>query len=91
MILVQGTNKQVKDIAIYTWDHCPHCRKALALLEAKGLQYQQIKLDGDEDAREKMALKTKGQRKSVPQIFIGCDDLHALDASGELDRLVYGS
>lgn len=61
---------------------------------AKGLKYTQIKLDGDEPAREALALKTKGNRKSVPQIFIdgvsvgGCDDLHALEASGELDKLV---
>jgi len=81
-------------IEIYTWDHCPYCRKALGLLVAKGLKYTQIKLDGDEPAREALALKTKGNRKSVPQIFIdgvsvgGCDDLHALEASGELDKLV---
>jgi glutaredoxin 3 len=94
---IQSYNKQTRDITIYTWDHCPYCKKALALLNSKSLRYQQIKLDGDEEAREKMSLKTKGNRKSVPQIFIGaesvggCDDLHALDASGELDRLVYES
>lgn len=83
-----------KDIVIYTWDHCPYCKKALALLNAKGWEYKQIKLDGDEAAREEMSQKTKGNRKSVPQIFIagesigGCDDLHALEASGELEKLV---
>ena len=82
------------DIVIYTWDHCPYCKKALGLLNAKGLEFQQIKLDGDEAAREEMSKKTKGNRKSVPQIFIagesigGCDDLHTLEASGELDKLV---
>ncbi len=81
-------------IEIYTWDHCPHCQKAIGLLESKGLSYQRIRLDGDEAARDAMSLKTKGNRKSVPQIFIngvsmgGCDDLHALEASGELDKLV---
>ncbi len=81
-------------IEIYTWDHCPHCKKARGLLDSKGFTYKQIRLDGDEPAREAMALKTKGNRKSVPQIFIdgvsmgGCDDLHALEASGDLDKLV---
>ncbi len=81
-------------IEIYTWDHCPYCQKAIGLLESKGLSYSRIRLDGDEAAREAMSLKTKGNRKSVPQIFIngvsmgGCDDLHALEASGELDKLV---
>ena len=83
-----------KAIQIYTWDHCPFCQKSLALLKSKALEYEQIKLDGDEDAREKMSQKTKGNRKSVPQVFIdgvsigGCDDLHALDASGELDKML---
>jgi glutaredoxin 3 len=88
---------QSASITIYTWDHCPYCRKALGLLDSKGLKYTQIKLDGDEPAREEMSKKTKGNRKSVPQIFIdgvsmgGCDDLHALDADGELDKLVYAN
>ena len=56
-----------KEITIYTWDHCPYCRKALGLLEAKKLQYKQIKLDGDEAARGEMSKHTKGNRKSVPQ------------------------
>ena len=87
---------QIKEIKIYTWDHCPYCQKALALLNAKGLNYQQIRIDGDEAARDEMSKTTKGNRKSVPQIFIagesigGCDDLHALDASGELESLVNG-
>lgn len=82
-----------KPIQIYTWDHCPFCQKALSLLNSKGLEYEQIKLDGDEPAREEMAKKTKGNRKSVPQIFIdsvsigGCDDLHALEESAELDKM----
>ncbi len=92
-----STKTQTKEIVIYTWDHCPYCQKALGLLNSKGLKYQQIKLDGDEAAREEMSKKTKGNRKSVPQVFIasesigGCDDLHALEASGDLDRMVYAS
>ncbi|MCE2928221.1 MAG: glutaredoxin 3 [Candidatus Caenarcaniphilales bacterium] len=87
--------QQKTKIEIYTWDHCPFCKKALALLNSKNLEYKQIKLDGDEAARDLMSQKTKGNRKSVPQIFIdnvsmgGCDDLHALAGSGELDKLVY--
>ena len=85
---------QNKEITIYTWDTCPYCQRALALLNEKGLKYKQIKLDGDEAAREKMSEKTKGNRKSVPQIFIadesvgGCDDLYALDASGKLESML---
>ena len=85
---------QNKEIVIYTWDSCPFCQRALALLNEKGLRYEQIKLDGDEAAREEMSKKTKGNRKSMPQVFIanesigGCDDLYALNDSGKLDELV---
>lgn len=80
-------------IEIYTWQTCPYCRRAKALLDSKGASYQEISVDGDEAARDAMALRTGGKR-SVPQIFIngqhigGCDDLHALDARGGLDPLL---
>lgn len=86
---------QKAKVEIYTWDHCPYCQKTLALLKSKNISYTQHRLDGDEVAREEMSKITKGNRKSVPQVFIdgvsvgGCDDTHALDESGELDKLVF--
>ena len=85
---------QSKEIVIYTWDHCPYCQKALALLKDKELEFKQIRIDGDEAAREELSQRTKGNRRSVPQVFIGgvsiggCDDLHALEASGELQKIL---
>ena len=41
-----------------------------------------------------MLVRANG-KKSVPQVFIndkhigGCDDTHALDGTGELDKLVF--
>jgi glutaredoxin 3 len=87
--------QQKAKVDIYTWDTCPYCQKALALLNSKNIEFNQIKVDGDEEARDEMAKKTLGNKRSVPQIFIddksmgGCDDLHALDASGDLDKLVF--
>jgi glutaredoxin 3 len=87
-------NQKAK-VEIYTWDHCPYCQKTLALLNAKNILFEQHRLDGNEEARELMSQKTKENKKSVPQVFIdgvsigGCDDTHALDASGELDKLVF--
>ena len=52
-----------------------------------------LAIDGDEAARDAMAAKSGG-RRSVPQVFIngqhvgGCDDLHALERSGQLDALL---
>lgn len=88
---------QNASVKIYTWDTCPFCQRALALLNSKNISYEQIKVDGDEAARDEMAKHTIGNRRSVPQVFInnqsigGCDDLHALDASGELDKLISAS
>ncbi|MCB9996445.1 MAG: glutaredoxin 3 [Rhodospirillales bacterium] len=80
-------------VEIYTWSHCPYCKRAKELLRSKGVKYIEYDLDGDEDARDKMAERTGGPR-SVPQIFIndrhygGCDDIHKLDEDGKLDPLL---
>jgi glutaredoxin 3 len=84
------------NVEIYTWSRCPFCIRAKALLDRKGVEYTEYCIDGDENARDKMSQRANG-RKSVPQIFIddrhigGCDDIHALDASGKLDPLLTGS
>lgn len=80
-------------VEIYTWSTCPFCVRAKALLDKKGVDYTEYCLDGDEPGRTKMAQRANG-RRSVPQIFIdeqhvgGCDDLHTLNAKGELDSLL---
>jgi glutaredoxin 3 len=81
------------NIEIYTWQSCPFCIRAKALLDRKGVSYTEYAVDGDEEARSAMAARGDGKR-SVPQIFIdnrhigGCDAIHALDASGKLDELL---
>jgi glutaredoxin 3 len=81
------------NVEIYTWTYCPFCIRAKALLDKKGVDYQEYNLDGDEAARDKMAQRANGKR-SVPQIFIndrhigGCDEIHRLDARGELEPLL---
>ncbi|WP_320675534.1 glutaredoxin 3 [Prochlorococcus sp. MIT 1300] len=80
-------------IEIYTWQSCPFCIRAKALLEKKGAIYEEYRIDGDQQARIAMAKRAEG-RTSVPQIFIndegigGCDDLHALEESKQLDVLL---
>ncbi|MCB1651021.1 MAG: glutaredoxin 3 [Alphaproteobacteria bacterium] len=80
-------------VEIYYWTTCPFCVKARGLLEKKGVDYTGYNITGDDAARTKMIERTGGP-KTVPQIFIdgkhigGCDDLHALDAKGELDALL---
>ena len=80
-------------VEIYYWTTCPYCTKARGLLDKKGVEY--IGYDITNKSRDDMIARTGGP-KSVPQIFIndqhigGCDDLHALDARGQLDALLNG-
>ena len=82
----------MKKILIYTTSVCPYCVRAKALLDRKGVEYEEIDAQ-DEQIRMQMLEKTGGKR-SVPQIFIGnhhvggCDDLYALDKAGKLDELL---
>jgi len=81
------------NVEIYTWRACPFCIRAKGLLDRKGVAYTEYAIDGDRAARDAMAAKSGGSR-SVPQIFIdgqhvgGCDDIHALERSGQLDPLL---
>ncbi len=80
-------------VEIYTWRACPFCIRAKALLDRKGVTYTEYAIDGDQAARQAMSEKAGG-RTSVPQTFIdgqhvgGCDDLYALERSGQLDALL---
>ena len=64
------------------------------MFDSKGIKYTRYRIDEDEPAREKMTLRANGKR-TVPQVFIGgkhiggCDDTHALDENGELDKLIF--
>jgi glutaredoxin 3 len=81
-------------IEIYTKSWCPYCVKAKALLTKKKVSFKEI--DIELHPKEAATMQTRAGRTSVPQIFIqgqhigGCDDIHALDASGKLDALLKG-
>lgn len=76
-------------VEVYCTPWCPYCTRAKMLLDHKGVEYQEIRVDQDRALRAEM--EQRSQRTSVPQIFIddyhvgGCDDLFALEAQGELD------
>lgn len=80
----------MSDIEIYTTRFCPFCVRAKQLLQSKGLVFDEVPVDGDAQKREEMT--RRAGRHTVPQIWIkgehigGCDELMALDRSGELDR-----
>ncbi|CAD5105923.1 glutaredoxin 3 [Zestomonas carbonaria] len=79
-------------VVIYSSDWCPYCIRAKQLLVRKGVDFEEIKVDGKPQLRAEMA--DKAGRTSVPQIWIGgthvggCDDLYALERTGKLDALL---
>ncbi|MCB0394982.1 MAG: glutaredoxin 3 [Bdellovibrionales bacterium] len=80
------------EVKIYSKDYCPYCDRAKNLLKQKGQGYEEINLENDPEGFEK--LKSQTGMRTVPQIFIngklvgGFQELSALNASGELDRLL---
>jgi len=69
------------------------CMRAKALLDRKGVTYNEFIIDSDDESRQVM-LQRSGGNGSVPQIFIngraigGTEQLEALDAAGQLDVLL---
>ena len=82
-------------VTVYVSDWCPYCQRAKGLLQQKQVVFNEINVEEDEKSREEMLARSN--RRTVPQIFIGdkhvggCDELYALDRSGELDRLIQGA
>lgn len=79
-------------VVVYASRYCGWCTRALALLEAKGVDPEVIVVDSDRNLRREM--EQLSGRHTVPQIFIGdrhvggYDDLRALEMAGQLDELL---
>ncbi len=84
------------EIEIYISPFCGFCFRAKRLLESKSVSYNEIDVLSSPERRDEM-IRRAGGRSTVPQIFIdgehigGSDELSALDANGELDRLIAGA
>jgi glutaredoxin 3 len=80
------------EVVVYTAAFCGYCAGAKNLLEKKGVDYLEIRIDKEAGKREEM--EQRSQRDSVPQIFIGdqhvggFDDLVDLDMDDELNPLL---
>jgi len=80
-------------VKIYTTDWCGYCSAALRMLRSKGIEFEQIDVDGDVKMRRWLVEKTG--RTTVPQIFIdgqpigGFTDMRALDERGKLDPMLW--
>lgn len=80
-------------VLMYCTAACPYCQAADRLLARKGVgEIERVRVDLEPARREEMVQKSG--RRTVPQIWIGarhvggCDELHDLEDSGELDQLL---
>jgi glutaredoxin 3 len=81
-------------VQVYSKKNCAYCVRAKALLDRKGVAYEEIDAEGNGALRSWLA-EASGQ-KTVPQIFVdgrplgGFTDIDALDKEGRLDRILGG-
>ena len=83
----------VADVVLYTQHLCGCCSQARRVLRRKGVPFREI---GSKEAGGRDGLRARfGPRAGTyPQVVVngvhvgGASDLEALDASGELDRLL---
>jgi glutaredoxin 3 len=77
---------------VYSTRWCAYCVRAKALLQRKGLEYEEVMLDDDPAFRQKLLDLTGSW--TVPQILIdgrpigGYTELWRLDRAGRLDDLL---
>lgn len=79
-------------VQMYATAFCPYCVRARRLLKRKGVEFDEIRVDKDQEQMRTMIQRSR--RTTVPQIFIGdrhiggYDDMVALDQDGKLDPLL---
>jgi glutaredoxin 3 len=82
----------MKSVTIYTTDYCSLCTSAKALLDRRGICYEEINLARDADSRDRLSSMTG--MFTFPQIVIdeqpigGFAELLAADRDGRLGELL---
>ena len=78
-------------VIVYTADPCRRCGNAKALLDARGIAYEEVNLAKDPDGRAELVRLTG--LMTFPQVVVdgesigGYDELEAALAAGRLDEL----
>ena len=81
------------EVVIYSSGFCPYCTWAKRMLDEKQVEYREIRIDVEVEARKEMLARSNGAM-TVPQIFIGdyhvggYTDMLQLDDQGKLDPLL---
>jgi glutaredoxin 3 len=78
-------------VTVFTTEPCGYCRTAKALLDRRGIAYEEVNLGKDPDGRAELVAKTG--MMTFPQVIIdgqplgGFQELAAADRSGRLTDL----
>ncbi|MFN3513809.1 MAG: glutaredoxin 3 [Phenylobacterium sp.] len=84
-----------QEFTVYTRPNCRYCDAALELLARRGLRFRKLDVRADPALLEEMY--SRSGRFTFPQIFVGerhlggCDEVLALDRTGELTLLAAGA
>jgi len=79
-------------VTMYTTMICPYCVRAKHLLQRKRVDFEEVRIDLDQEQMQIMMERSR--RHTVPQIFIddlhvgGFNDIAAMETRGELDPLL---
>lgn len=81
----------MEEIKMYSTEPCPFCSQAKALLQRRGLEFEEVNLSKDPEGRAELAARTG--MMTFPQVFVGDEliggftELQEADASGRLAEL----
>ena len=70
-------------IQIYSADNCPWCARAKALLQTRGLDFEEIDIGADQKRAQEMI--ERSGRRTVPQIFIDGEHIGGFDEFSKLE------
>ena len=71
-------------VTLYTTEPCAHCRNAKALLDLRGVAYDEVNLAKDPDGRAELVKRTG--LMTFPQIVIDGETIGGLRELVEFDR-----
>ena len=80
------------EVTVYSGSFCGFCQQVTSLLERRGIRYTEVSVEDHPGLREK--LLARSGRRTLPQVYVGeryvggADEIRALDASGELTKMV---
>lgn len=57
----------MKKVTVYSKTHCPYCIQAKSLLNSRGIEYEEVNIEENQEAR--MFVLEQGHR-TVPQLYI---------------------